>query len=65
MNGARGKGRESEAGFALLLVFVLAALIAISLYYELPRVMFERTRDKEQLLVDRASSIRWRCGDSM
>jgi hypothetical protein len=35
------------------MVFVLAAVIAISLYYELPRVMFERTREREQLLIDR------------
>jgi hypothetical protein len=42
-----------ESGFAILLVFVLAAVIAISLYYELPRVMFEGTRQREQLLIDR------------
>ena len=42
-----------ESGFALLMVFVLAAVIAISLYFELPRAMFEHTRQKEQLLIDR------------
>jgi hypothetical protein len=51
MSGPRRKPRES--GFAILLVFVLAAVIAISLYYELPRVMFEHTREREQLLIDR------------
>jgi hypothetical protein len=35
------------------MVFVLAAVIAITLYFELPRTMFERTRQKEQLLIDR------------
>ena len=42
-----------ESGFALLMVFVLAAVLAITLYFELPRTMFERTRQKEQLLIDR------------
>ena len=37
----------------MLLVFVLAAAIAISLYMEIPRVAFEKQRDREQLLVDR------------
>jgi hypothetical protein len=48
---ARRHGRES--GYALLFVFVLAATVAVSLYYELPRIMFERTREREQLLIDR------------
>src|SRR5579871_4466718 len=47
------KRREQESGFALLLVFVLAAVIAISLYMEMPRVAFEKQRDREQILVDR------------
>jgi len=47
----RRHGRES--GYALLFVFVLAATVAVSLYYELPRIMFERTREREQLLIDR------------
>ena len=45
--------RGNESGFAMLMVFVLAALIAVTLYFELPRVMFERTREREQLLIDR------------
>jgi hypothetical protein len=44
---------RDESGFAILLVFVLAAIVAITLYYELPRTMFERTREREQLLIDR------------
>jgi hypothetical protein len=37
----------------MLLVFVLAGIIAIALYKEIPRVAFEKQRDREQLLVDR------------
>ncbi len=44
---------KSQSGFALLFVFVLAALVAVSLYLELPRVAFEAQRNKEQLLIDR------------
>src|SRR5947209_18361847 len=45
--------RKSEAGYALLLVYAMAATVAIMLYMQLPRVAFEAQRDKEQLLVDR------------
>jgi hypothetical protein len=51
MSNPRRRSRES--GYALLFVFVLAATVAVSLYYELPRIMFERTREREQLLIDR------------
>ncbi len=44
---------KQERGFALLLVFVLAAAIAIMLYKELPRVAFEGQRNKEALLISR------------
>ncbi len=43
-----------ESGFALLLVFVLAAAIAITLYIEVPRVAFESQRAREQMTIDRA-----------
>jgi hypothetical protein len=36
-----------------LLVFAMAASIAILIYLEIPRVAFERQRDKEALLIDR------------
>ena len=42
-----------ERGFALLLIFVLAAAVAISLYRELPRVAFEAQRNKEEMLIQR------------
>ena len=42
-----------EAGFAMLLVFAMAAAVGIMLYTELPRVAFEAQRAREQLLIDR------------
>ena len=42
-----------RAGYALLMVFLMAAIIALMLYQQLPRVAFESERDKEQLLIDR------------
>src|SRR5579864_8989409 len=44
---------SEESGFALLLVFVLAAGIAIGMYMELPRVAFESQRMREQMAIDR------------
>ena len=45
--------RNPESGFALLLVYAMAAAVAIMLYMQLPRVAFEAQREKEQLLIDR------------
>jgi len=44
---------SSESGFAMLLVFVMAASVAIMLYLELPRVAFEAQRQREELLIER------------
>ena len=44
---------KQERGFAMLLVFVMAAAIAITLYMEMPRVAFEAQRNKEALLIER------------
>ncbi len=44
--------RNPESGFAMLLVFALAAIVALGLYEQLPRVAFEAQREKEQLLID-------------
>ncbi len=52
------KRRESERGYALLFVFLLAALVAITLYTEMPRVAFERQRELEQELIDRGEQYR-------
>jgi hypothetical protein len=43
----------NEQGSALLIVFVLAAAIAIMLYRELPVAITEGQRQREQLLIDR------------
>ena len=45
--------QRSERGFALLVVFLLAAGIMISLYLEMPRVAFESQRNREEMLVER------------
>ncbi|MDZ4802986.1 MAG: hypothetical protein SGI92_32915 [Bryobacteraceae bacterium] len=47
--------REQEGGFALLMVFVMAAGIALAIYNQLPRSAFESVRGKEELVVDRAA----------
>ncbi|MFB3829155.1 MAG: hypothetical protein ACE15B_20480 [Bryobacteraceae bacterium] len=47
-----------DSGFALLLVFLMAAMIAITLYMQLPRVAFESQRAKEQLLVERGEQYK-------
>jgi hypothetical protein len=44
---------KQQRGFAMLLVFVMAAAVAIMLYKELPRVAFEAQRNKEALLIER------------
>src|SRR2546427_8672532 len=44
---------EQQRGFAMLLVFVMAAAVAITLYRERPRVAFEAQRNKEELLIER------------
>lgn len=50
--------RRQQRGFALLMVYVMAASIAITLYMEMPRVAFESQRSKEQLLVDRGNQYK-------
>jgi len=54
----RARRRKSEEGFALLFVFLMAAMVAIALYTEMPRVLFEAERAKEQLLIDRGNEYR-------
>lgn len=50
--------KPGEGGFALLIVFVMAAAISISLYLELPRSVFESQRAKEELLFDRGDQYK-------
>jgi hypothetical protein len=45
--------RSGESGFALLLVFVMAAAVSILLFMEVPRVAFESQRMREQMTIDR------------
>jgi hypothetical protein len=52
------KRRREESGFAMLLVLLLSACIAITLYMEIPRVAFEAERQKELLLVDRGNQFK-------
>lgn len=48
-----GSGPQGERGFALLVVFLIAAGIMISLYIEIPRVAFESQRNREEMLIER------------
>jgi type II secretory pathway pseudopilin PulG len=50
--------RRRDSGFALLLVFLMAAIIAITLYMEIPRVGFQTQRNKEQLLMERGEQYK-------
>lgn len=45
--------RQNQRGYALLLVFAMAAAAVVMLYLEMPRVAFEHERNKEALLVER------------
>jgi hypothetical protein len=45
--------RNPESGYVLLLVFAMAAIIAVTLYMQVPRVAFEAQRDREELLQNR------------
>lgn len=51
----KNQRRKKQGGFALILVTVMAAVIAITLYMEMPRLMFESQRAKEETLVQRAN----------
>lgn len=50
--------RSQQSGYALLMVFLLAAVVSITLYSEMPRVAFESQRTKEQLLIDRGEQYK-------
>ncbi|MGB7763338.1 MAG: hypothetical protein WBL61_26115 [Bryobacteraceae bacterium] len=49
---------EGERGFALLLVFLMAAVIGIMLWSQLPRVAIQSQRAKEQLLIERGEQFK-------
>ena len=52
------RDKNGERGYALLMVFLMAAVIALYLYMQLPRVAFESERDKEQTLIDRGEQYK-------
>ena len=50
--------RRSERGFAMLLVFAMAAAAVVMLYLEAPRLAVEALRNKEQTLIDRGEQYK-------
>ncbi len=50
--------RQGQRGFAMLIVFVFAAAVALMLYQQMPRVAFETQRDKEMLLIERGEQFK-------
>ncbi len=44
---------RNQGGFAMLFIFVMAGIVAITFYMQLPRVAFENQRNKEELLIER------------
>ena len=50
--------KKPPRGFALLLIFAMAGAVAILLYLELPRAVFESARMKEDLLVERGEEYK-------
>ncbi len=50
--------RRRESGYALLMILLVAAILALTLYQSMPRVAFESERDKEQLLIDRGEQYK-------
>ena len=55
MTEMKRSSRQNQRGSAMLIVFVFAAIVAISLFAEMPVVIFEAQRNREQLLVDRGN----------
>ena len=54
----RRLAQRNESGFVLLLIFAMAASIGVLLYKEVPRVMFEAQRNKEELLIERGEQYK-------
>ena len=50
--------KPRESGFALLFVFAMASIIAITLYLAMPAITFEAQRDKEELLIQRGEQYK-------
>ena len=58
MARCKNRRRNPERGFALLLVFLMASVVAIMLYVELPRYAMQAQRDKEEKLIDRGEQYK-------
>ena len=58
MKRSRQPRRQKEGGYALLLIFLMAAVAAIMLYQEVPRLAFETQRQKEQMLMERGEQYK-------
>jgi hypothetical protein len=58
MTKTEGAAKRGESGFAILLVFAMAATVALMLYLELPRVAFEAQREREQTLIERGEQYK-------
>ncbi|HLK67458.1 MAG TPA: hypothetical protein VKU19_28675 [Bryobacteraceae bacterium] len=54
----RKRRHHGEAGFAMLLVFLMAAIVAIMLYMEVPRLAFDAQRTREQMLITRGEEYK-------
>ncbi len=58
MKRRTGPRRTGESGYAMLLLFAMASVMAIMLYMALPRVAFEAQRDQEGLLIERGEQYK-------
>jgi len=58
MTKTEDAAKRRESGFAILLVFAMAATVALMLYLELPRVAFEAQREREQTLIERGEQYK-------
>jgi type II secretory pathway pseudopilin PulG len=54
----KNQRRKNQGGFALLLIFLMASVVAITLYMELPRIAMQSQRDKEEMLIDRGEQYK-------
>ncbi len=54
---ASARRKQTQGGFILLIIFMMAGAIALMMYAQLPRVAFESEREKEQVLIDRGEQF--------
>ena len=54
---ATARRKQTQGGFILLVIFMMAGAVALMLYSQLPRVAFESEREKEQVLIDRGEQF--------